>query len=277
MLGVLLSSIATFFDEISLSIGKAKADQKQISVYSFGFLNNLFVFLFFLIIILVKQKFVFSLASLPTFATRAILEIILIQIALTAVIRADRSTYGFIRVITLPLLLVVDLILGYQINNFQMAGIGLIVVVLFLIFMNHGIKKQGAVLTLCSAVLAVATLSLYKYDISHFNSVESEQIIITFVVLIYLMLMAKLSARENPLIFLKKPIFSGQSLAAGMGGLIGSFAYGLAPASVIIASVRSSAILWTVVSGKFYFHEKNIIVKMVYLFLLIAGILLLTL
>ena len=275
MFGVLLSSIGTFFDEITLSIGKAKVNQKQYSIFTFSFLNHFFVFLFLVAIIIYKQKFIFSLASLPTFTLRAILEIILTQIALLAISQADRSTFGFIRVITLPLLLLVDLILGYQINNFQLAGIGLIIIAMFFIFTNRGIKKQGALLTLFSAILAVATLSLYKYHITHYNSVEAEQSLICLIILIYQFFMAKLVARENPFCFFKKPIFLGQSLASGLGGLAVSYAFIFAPASVILAAVRSSAVIWTVFFGKFYFKEKNLLLKFLILSLLIFSIILL--
>jgi len=275
MLGVIITFFGTFFDELASSIDKAKLNQGHISIYSIGLINCLAAASVFIFINIIKQEFRFSLASLPIIGIRAIFEIILTTIALTAVAQADRSTFGFIRVLTMPLLLMVDLTLGYKINIFQLAGIGIIILSLFLVFIYHGIRKQGAPLTLVTAILPAATLSLYKYDITHYNSVAAEQTIIYLILIIYLWLMAYFKAKENPFSFLKQNIYCYLSLANLAPSFLISYAYSFAPASVILSAYRSSSVFWSVVSGKAYFKEKHLLVKAACLILLAGGLVLL--
>lgn len=277
MIGVLLTSIGTFFDEVATSFGKAKVEKKQLGLYSFCFINNFFTLVFLLIIIAYKGQFLFSFASLPTFIPRVILEVIITFIAFSAIIKADRSTFGYIRVLTIPILLIVDIILSYKINNFQLAGIIIIIMTLFFIFSGRKINKKGAMMTLVATLLAVATVSLYKYNISHFNSVEAEQAIVYLVILIFVFFIAVVKDKENPFSYFKKAEFLIQGLVAGLAGPLISYAYNYAPASVIMAAKRSWEVGWSVLSGKVYFKEENILVKLVYLVMLILGIVLLVL
>ena len=131
MYGVIITFFGTFFDEMVHSITKVKLNQGQISVYSIGVINYLAVTLFFVMVNIIKWEFNFSLALLPTFFVRACLEIILVGVALRATALADRSTFGFIRVVTIPLLLSVDFLLGYKISSWQFIGIGIIIFSLF--------------------------------------------------------------------------------------------------------------------------------------------------
>lgn len=275
MFGVIITFFSTFFDEIGSVITKVKLNQKQISIYSIGMINCLAVAIFFIIVNIVKWEFKFSAASLPTISTRVIFEIILTTIVFRAVAQADRSTFGFIRVITIPLLLMVDFLLGYKINNWQFLGIGIIIFSLVLIFLLHGIKKQGAWLSLLTAVLAVVTISLYKYDITHYNSVAAEQIIIYLFLIPYLWLMAFFKAKENPFSFFRQKIYCYLSLANLAPALLISYAYAFAPASIILSAYRSSSVFWSMISGKAYFKEVHFLIKAVCLILLVVGIILL--
>ena len=275
MFGVIIIFFSTLFDEIGVSITKAKLNQRQISIYSIGVINCLAVAIFFITINFVTRKFSFSLASLPTLGVRAFFEIILTCLALKAIAIADRSTFGFIRVATMPLLLIVDFSLGYRISAWQLTGIMIIVFSFGLIFFFQEIKKQGAWLSLLTAVLAVITISLYKYDITHFNSVAAEQTIIYLVLLAFLTGMAFLKAKENPFGFLKQKIYLFQTLINVIPSLLMSYAYMFAPASIILSAYRSSSVFWSVVSGKAYFKEAHLLIKAVCLILLVGGIILL--
>ncbi len=275
MLGVIITFFSTFFDEIGSVITKVKLNQKQISIYSIGMINYLAVAIFFIMVNIVKWEFKFSSASLPTISIRVIFEIILTTIVFRAVAQADRSTFGFVRVITIPLLLMVDFLLGYKINNWQFIGIGIIIFSLVLIFLLHGIKEQGAWLSLLTAVLAVVTISLYKYDITHYNSVAAEQIIIYLFLIPYLWLMAFFKAKENPFSFFRQKIYCYLSLANLAPALLISYAYAFAPASIILSAYRSSSVFWSMVSGKVYFKEAHLLIKAICLILLVGGIILL--
>ena len=276
MFGILLAGIGSAFSEISDSIGKKTVQDRLESLYTFGFLNLLFGTLFLVIHGFVRHSFLFSIASLPFFIPRLALEILQAHVGALAVIKADRSDYGFLRVLTIPLLLMVDVISGYSITTFQVAGIALILGAAFALYSLEHYKTKGFWLICFTAVNAVITISLFKYDISHFNSVESEQAIIMSVLALYFFLLAAIKARENPLSIARHPVRIAQTVSSGLGSYVSSFAYLFAPASIIMAAVRATAVLFSILSGKLYFREKRTVEKL-FLFLVITlGLFLLT-
>jgi hypothetical protein len=48
----------------------------------------------------------------------------LVYVNAKVIMQADRSTMGFLRLLTIPLLLVIDLALGYRLEPVQIVGIG---------------------------------------------------------------------------------------------------------------------------------------------------------
>lgn len=276
MLGAILVSIGTFFDEISDSIGKYEVRKKKESPQAMVFLSIFWAAILFALICLFKQdSFIFDPKSLPTFITRAFLEIIQLYVTVLAIIKADRSTFGFIRTLTIPLLLLVDIILGYSISYFSIAGMVVIIFAILVLFMNSGIKKKGAGLVLFTALNAVATLSLFKYDISHYNSVAAEQLILNLILLVFAFFFVLIQTNKNPLKLLGNPIFFLQSAAMGLGGVIVSFGYNYGTASVMTAVKRASSIFWSILSGKAYFKEKHFLLKSALFLLLLLGLVLL--
>ncbi len=277
MFGVVLASLGSIFSEIFAVVGKKKIDEKEVGIYTTGFLSIFWGAVLFLGIILWKGSFNFSFASLYTFIPRIFLEIFIMSISLRALVAADRSTFNFFRTATLPLLLVVDLLIGYSISPMQIIGMSIIVLVLIILFMNHGINKKGIKLVIGSSILPVATISLFKHNITYYNSVEAEEFLISVTLLAYFFFMAIKHTGENPIRFLAKPLFLKQSLSEGLGMILNSFAYMFAPASVITSAKRSSAIFWGVLSGNKIFKEKNIILKLIIFVFLATGIILLVL
>lgn len=277
MFGVILISISTFLQEVANAIGKKGVEKQLESIYTMGFLNTLWgAVLYLFLIIVVRHQFVFSLASLPTFWPRLLLEIVQADLYVRALAAADRSTFSFVRTLTIPLLLGVDFFLGYHLSTPQVIGMSLIAVTLLIIFRSRDMRKTGIGLVLLTALNAVITLSLFKYNITYFNSVETEQFLVSVVVLVYFFLTAYFRSKENPFLFFRKPIFLIQSVSDGAGGIAQSFAYAFAPASVILAAGRSSAVLWSVLSGNRYFRERHLLLKVGLFFVTIAGLILLT-
>ncbi len=272
MFGFILAAASSFVGEISTSIGKVEVLKRAESRYAMAFLTYFTAFFWFLGIIIYQQDFKFSIESLPTFGTRVLLEIILTYVSIRAIVESSRSTFGFVRVGTMPLLLVVDIFFGYQITFAQFLGIGVITAGVLLLFANHGIEKRGIGYVILSTLLAVITISLYKYDISHFNSVAVEQFFTIGILLVYFYIAAYYYSRSNPLKLLLRPIFFAQSFGDGMAGVLSSFAYNFAPASLVVAVLRSSAILFSMLVGNVYFHEKKLLLKIFVAILLVLGI-----
>ena len=277
MIGFILVLVASFWEEVGSSIGKLKVQERKESIYTFGFLSLLWGTIFLFITAIVRNDFVFSPASLPTLGIRIILEVLQVHVSILAITRADRSTFGFLRILTIPLLLTTDIVLGYTIGTNEIIGISVIVVALIFLFINHGIKKEGAWLVIFTAINAVATISLYKYNITHFNSVEVEQIIVHIVLLAYFIFMAIQIAKENPFRFLRNPVFFAQSAAAGVGTVLLSFAYLFGSASVITTIKRAAAIFWAMLSGNRFFKEKGFFIKLLSLVFIVIGLIFLAL
>lgn len=275
MFGIILALFAALFLEVSCDIGKKEICNKRESIYTMGFLSLFWSLIWFALIILYKRSFVFSLASLPTFLPRAVLEVALACISYKAISQADRSTYGFLRILTIPLLLVTDLWLNYTIALGQFIGIFLITGTLLIALLKKGVNKKGAFWVLLSAIGAVFTITLYKYDITNFNSVEAEQFLILLILMICFFFSSLKAEKRNPFKLIFRRPFALQSLASGTASVIGSFAYVFDSASIIATAERSAAILWSVSAGRFYFHEKNLVFKVMISVLLIAGIILL--
>lgn len=272
MIGFFLAFLGSFFREVSSSIGKWEILRKEESMYTMAFLNLLVgAAVYFGIAFFVRKEFLFSFESLPTFAARAILEIFQAHVSIVALVRADRSTYSFIRTATIPLLFAVDILLGYAVGFGQAVGVLIIFAAIFLFLMSRGVRHAGAVLTGITAVNAVATLSLYKYNITHYNSVEAEQGIITLILIAYFGWFVFARARENPFQLLKKPFIAFQSLSNGGASILEGFSYAFAPASLILAAERSSSIFWAIVSGNMYFHERAVVKKILFAFVLAVG------
>ncbi len=273
MIGIALIALGEIFSQIGTSIGKYEVAHKKESLYAMGFLNSIWTVLFLLLMFIFwRGEFVFSPESLPTFAARAVLEVILVFVALHAILEADRSTFSFLRVLTIPFLLLVDVFLGYNISTNQMLGISAIVVALLFLFMNHGLSRKGKLLSLLTALLAVGTISLYKYNITNFNSVEGEQIVMHAIILIALVLTAWIKKNENVFRTLTNKTFILQSVAGGLASVFISFAYVFAPASIITTAKRSLEILTSMIFGHSYFHEKHFGVKLTAFLLTVFGL-----
>lgn len=258
MFAFFLVAVGTLLMEGSSTMGKKAVAKRSETLYSFGFLNYFWSCLVMLGLVLLGADFHFSRESLPFFLPRLVLEVVFAQLALRAIIRSDRSTFAFLRLITIPLIIVVDVIVGYPLNATQILGSLLIFGALVALLSEHALKTRGGKDVVLVAILATATLSLYKYDITHFNSVAAEQLLVFLVLLAYFTIAGWEHHKERTWKYLLKPRQEAQSLLHGVGVAAFSFAYYLAPASVIATLNRAFTVLWSIIFGNIYFHEKNL-------------------
>ncbi|MDO8561299.1 MAG: hypothetical protein Q7S05_00540 [bacterium] len=261
MLTLILVLSATFFEEVSSVFTKKGITDRRESIYTAGFLNLFFVTLFFLVLILYNGNFVFSLKSLPVFGARILLEFVVLTIGLRAIARADRTTFSFIHTGTIPLLLAIDMFLGYAISPRQIAGIALFCGTILIVALNRGIEKKGALDVILLTLFAAVTLSLFKYNITHYNSVEAEQFLDNLILLVYFFFLNLFVYKENSFRAFRKVGFFAQSFTMGLAAVFVSFAYVYGAASVITALKRIGEVSWSLLSGRIYFKEKHILIK----------------
>lgn len=274
MIGILLASGSAIMDEVSASAGKWEVGHGREGLYTYGFLNCFWILVVLAISVALNGTFVFSLSSLPLFLLAAVLEMAQVYSSLHAVVQAERSTLGFVGIITLPLLLVVDVLVGNELPISALYGIGLVVFGLIFLLINHGLSKNAIGYVLFSSINAVATISLYKHLIANYNSVEGQQIPMFLCILVFLYVMARWKTGQNPFKYLLKKEFLLQSVSRGFSGAFISFAYAYAPASVVTTAKRGVAVVASICSGRAYFHEKHIFVKGLASILVIAGLIL---
>jgi drug/metabolite transporter (DMT)-like permease len=277
MFGILITGIGSVIREIGTAIGKEEFNHDREDVFSMGFINALIGTGIFVVISLITKDFTIAVGSYPTLLLRLVLEITLSFIVVEALVKASRSTFTFLRVLTLPLLLVVDVFVGYTISWQGVTGIIFITIGLLFLYLQHSLQKEGQWWVVISALLAVATISLYKYNITFYNSVAAEQTVMLGGKMIALFCAALFLRGHNPLTLLKTPRHMLQAFTTGVGGSIISYAYVFAPASVIMSAKRSLTILSAIISGHHYFKEQHVLQKITAFIIVSIGIILIAL
>lgn len=273
MFAGLLIFISSFFGELSESVGKKQVQKKTEDIYALGFLNSFWVSIFFLITIIFGADFKFNLASLPTFLPRLFLEIILAHIMVLGIIKAERSSFAYLRLITIPLVLIIEIALGNAISSYQILGVILMFAGLFLLLFRNTKSRAGFWPVATGAVIAAITLSLFKYDITYFNSLAAEQFVITSAIVIYFFIASKLKSKPINFGLLIKPKTGVQAISSGLETMLVSFAFYFAPTSIITVLKRTIAMFWSIIFGRRYFKEKGLFVKILSGALIAVGLL----
>jgi hypothetical protein len=98
------------------------------------------------------------------------------------------------------------------------------------------------------SLLAVFTISLYQYNITNFNSIAGEQLMMYACLGTYLGIASVYTTRKNLLRHLKRPRVAIRAISGGLASVMISFAFLFAPSSIITTAKRTSAILWAILS-----------------------------
>jgi hypothetical protein len=274
MLALLLVLCSTLSEEISESIGKKSVKLKRETIYGLGFLELFWGFVVMVGLVIFGHHNRFSFDSLPTLIPRIGLEVLVAYTVVESIARVERSTMGFLRLTTIPFLLLVDIVLGYHLTALQITGVLVMFFALVLAFHRNPSGKRGAWIVVLSSLLCVGTVSLYKYDITHYNSVAVEQSIVMGIILVLFYFKARRPGR-SPFRMLIQPITGTQAIASGLSSILASFSMLFAPASVVIALKRTFALLWAVLFGRAYFREHSVKRKLVSFGITAVGIVLL--
>lgn len=272
MLGMLLTFSGNFIGEFSSSLGKRMLEKKELSTYLYGMASYLFLaILFFLITRIGGESLVFG-GGVAIFVIKCIFEIIQSEVQFRALKLAPRTTFTFLRVLTIPLLFVVDLVLGYTLTISQFIGVLLVTLSLVFMFSGKHISRNGFYLSLFSAINAVITISLFKYNITHFRSVAVEGCYTTILLSCYFVTRSYLLHGMDMFRLLWCPNVGLLVVSDGIASVLLSFAFQYGPASLILAMVRSSALLWSFLSGAFYFSESGMKRKFATLSVLVVAV-----
>lgn len=270
MFGLLLIWTGALFEEVSSVAGKNELASKKEDIAAYGFLQTLaLLIVFFAISQVLPNGFVFSWESLPTLTIRILFEIVQCYAAIMALKLSDRTSFGFIRSGTIPLLLVVDILVGYTVTTFQIIGVLALFAVIAFVLKEKVIKKKGLKYLITCTLIPVITASLYKYNITHFNSFAAETTIVMSALVMFWTIV-NLQHRHFPLKHLKDPQVVVQVLGTVIASIMINVAFLITIPSVLIAVKRASSVFWSTLSGIYMYKEKKAFTKFC-----VAGVLLL--
>jgi len=203
--------------------------------------------------------------SIPLLWIRLILEILQSYFTIIAIKHCDRSTFSFIRILTIPLLVIVDIILWYQFTTYSLIWIW-IILFSFLVF-NIKLKTINFTwwyFVLFTSVNAVFTLSLFKYSISYYwNSLEIDQFIMLLWIFIFFIIYNYKKHKSCALkLIVEEKIFLLQWLTIWILSLLIGYSYLYLNASEARAITRAWEMFWATIAWTLFFKEKNIIKKL---------------
>jgi hypothetical protein len=279
MFGVILQIIGTFLEEVSETLGKDNVRRRLESAWTLGFANAVAALVALLFVITCITGWgSMQMQSWPTFVLRVLLLQIQSVATVLAIVHAERSTFGFLRVGSIPLIVLIDIfIVGVALTGWQVLGMTLIAGTILLLTMNHGLSKKGIGYVLVGTVGAAVQLSLLRYNVTHGNSVELEQLGVMLVVAPTFYVLAKQHGSVAPLHVFRRWRNMVQSGLHGIAVVIGGYAFLFAPASILLAAGRAAAVMAAVLAGHLYFHEKKFIIKLLAFVGCAVGIILITL
>lgn len=274
---IILVFIGSVFGELSLSVGKFESNKKSEGIYSMAFLSGIGTFLVFFTLFLIKHNtLTFSPSSIPLILILVGFEFIQMMLTNTAVIRADRSIFSLVKSLTIPLLLIVDIFMGYSLSLTTIVGCAVLFMGIGIVFLHHTNKKQHLLYPILSAVNAVITISIYKYLITNYNSVITQQLIVLGCLLIFSIFGIVYKEKTTILKILRSKLRDSQIASSAFASVLFSFAYKFAPASLIIAVERSLMVLFSLISGRFEFREHVGKVRIFSAFMIIIGLIIIS-
>lgn len=270
MIWLLLWLIWTFFEEINNSITKNKS--KKHHYLKLWVITTLFWSLIFIISAIYKYIFTnielyFNPESIPLLTIRLFLEILQSYITIVAIKNCDRSTFSIIRILTIPLLVIADIILWYNFSYFSIIWISIILLSFILFNLNlKTIDFKWWYYALFTAVNAVLTISLFKYSITNYwNSIEIDQFIMLFWILCFFIIYNYKKNKSCAVkLITQEKSFIIQWIAIWLASLTISYSYLYLNASEATAIKRAWEMFWAILAWTIFFNEENIITKLLF-------------
>jgi len=212
-------------------------------------------------------EFNFNYASIPLLCIRLLLEVTQSYITLIAIKHCDRSTFSILRVLTIPLLVIADMLLWYQFSSYSLIWIAIILFSFIVFNINtKTINWTGWYFAIFTAINAVITLSLFKYSLTHYwNSLEIDQGIMALGTVIFFLIYNYNRERKFWYYLLKKEkIFWIQWILMALTSIIISYTYVYLNASEATAVKRAWEMFWSVLAGFIFFQEKHLWKKILF-------------
>jgi len=174
-----------------------------------------------------------------------------------AIQQTNRSTYCLIRTLTIPILALIDLCTTSSISPISFFAMVIMFLSMVWLHRQHGIEKRGVGITLFTSINAAIALALFKYVLDLGTSVAAAQLILLAPLVAGIGIwMASTWKKLKPAKRHTKLLII-QTASYGLADVLTSYALLLAPASIIVAISRSTAMLWSILFGKAVFKERH--------------------
>lgn len=276
MFGIVLAIIGAFFVEIGCSVAKYEHAKHSENIWAAIFLNSCATLILFALVGLYRGTLNFEISNWPIVILGIILTLGANFISNMATLQAPRSLTGMFRMLTVPLLTIVDYLTGYDISPIQILGIGIVVITIMSLMRKNIWHRASTKWLMLNTLTVVLSTAVYKYSIDHVASVETIQVLDVSAIILASLIAARVIHKQNLFKLFTKPFALLQAASMGIGSVLDGFAYEFAPASIIGATYRSAQAFWTLVTGSLYFHEHKIWSKIIAVLFLIGGVVLLT-
>jgi hypothetical protein len=179
-----------------------------------------------------------------------------------AIHHAERSTFSVLSTITIPLLLICDILLGYETTRWQIGGVMLLVVMLTYVFFRGHFSMKGVKYVISSNLISLGTIVAFKYTTTYYASTELMNFLTSGGISALLFVIICKTKGFKGIKAVMKPKYIGFASLYGVGGVLCAAAYKFMIASMVIALKRFLSMIFGVITGKLYFHEKNTISKL---------------
>jgi len=277
VLTVILASVSSYIEQLGSAVSKDVMDARDLNVdvWSSAMLSLLFGSLFVFAGLLVN--FGLSGVSLDpgyiwTFFPRIALEMLQLYVTYTALKIADLSTFGFIRIITIVLVVALEFVfMGVLLRPLQYLGIIIVMASIFAIFRSGKSNSAGWKFALMSAVNGALLITLTRFQFNHINPFLNESIVrvVCLIILLVIVLFTGKARKTLPKKILWLVPF--RSLA----GLLNLLALNFGNASIYATVERGGSVVSAVLVGHNYFKEKSFREKLVISLVIFSGIVLL--
>jgi hypothetical protein len=283
MIWLVLWIIWTFFEELNNSLLKEKS--KKYHYVTVWVIMSCFSLLVFVSMWLYKYyswdlELIFNSASIPLLFVRLIFEILQSYFTLIAIKQCDRSTFSILRVLTIPLLVIADILLWYQFTAYSLIWIWIILFSFIWFNTKHKtINWKWWYFALFTAINAVITLSLFKYSITNYwNSLEIDQWIMALWTVIFFIWYNLRKEKKIGLYLLKKEkIFWIQWILMAITSIVLSYSYLYLNASEATAVKRAWEMFWSVLAGFVFFQETHLWKKILFALCIIIWLIIMVL
>ena len=255
--GIIILMIWCFFLEQSTVLKKKLG--KEIDIHQISFLTMITTTVFSGIVLFLKHDRTFSWTLLSFFLLvfQVLAGVLFTEISNKAIHHADRSTFSVMSTIAIPLLLVSDIFLGYDVSFRQIIGVGILVIMLSYTLFKGDFSMKGIKYVIISNLISIGTVMAFKYSTVHFASTE----LMNFYnagcmsVLFFIIISRTKGLRGVKNVFKWKYLWFASLY--GLGSVLCAAAYKYMIASMVIAFKRFLSMIFGVITGKLFFHETN--------------------